>query len=88
MSENSEMISLETDTKYYNIEIMRDLFDDLLVVCDYRSKNTKFSHRKNILVSSMAEANIVIDKILKIRENITTEEYKIIKHIQYEAFFQ
>jgi len=62
------MISLETDTKYYNIEIMRDLFGDLLVVCDYGSKNTKFSHRKNIHFSSIAEANLVIDKILKIRK--------------------
>ena len=35
---------------------------------NYGSKNTKFSHRKNIHVSSMAEANLVIDKILKIRE--------------------
>lgn len=62
------MIALETDTKYYNISIVRDLFDDLLVVCDYGSKKTKFSHRRNVQVASMAEANSVIDKLLKIRE--------------------
>jgi hypothetical protein len=62
------MVHLETDAKYYHISIIRDLFDDLLVVCDYGSKFTRFAHRKNIHVASMAEANSVIDKILKIRE--------------------
>ena len=62
------MISLETATKYYNISIVKDLLSDLLVVCDYGSKLTKFSHRKNIHVASMAEANKIIDKILYIRE--------------------
>jgi hypothetical protein len=61
------MIHLETATKYYNISITRDLFDDLLVVCDYGSKITRFSYRKNIHVASMAEANKTIDKIIKIR---------------------
>lgn len=70
------MISLETDTKYYNISIMRDLFNDLLVVCDYGSKHTRFSHRKNIHVASIAEANSIIDKILKIRER---HNYTVIK---------
>lgn len=59
---------METDTKYYNISIIKDLFDDILVVCDYGSKLTKFSHRKNIHVASMAEANQIIDKLLIIRE--------------------
>ena len=59
---------METDTKYYNISIIQDLFDDILVVCDYGSKLTKFSHRKNIYVASIAEANQIIDKILIIRE--------------------
>tara|TARA_B110000977_G_scaffold196927_1_gene278323 strand:- start:31 stop:240 length:210 start_codon:yes stop_codon:yes gene_type:complete len=61
------MIHLETNTKYYHISIIRDLFDDLLVVCDYGSKITKFSYRKNIHVASMAEANKTIDRIVKIR---------------------
>ena len=71
------MILLETDTKYYNISIVRDLFDDLLVVCDYGSKLTKFSHRKNIHVTSMAEANLVINKIIKVRErhSYVTKKY-------------
>ena len=60
-------ICLETDTKYYNISIMRDLFNDLLVVCDYGSKLTKFSHRKNIHATSTAEANSMIDKIINVR---------------------
>lgn len=62
------MFSLETDTKYYNISIITDLFGDLLVVCDYGSKRTKFAHRKNIHVSSMAEANKIIDRLIKLRE--------------------
>ncbi|KEI34595.1 hypothetical protein FRA_50c14650 [Francisella sp. W12-1067] len=61
------MISLETETKYYNITILRDLFNDLLVVCDYGSKLTRFSHRKSIHVASIAEANSVINKIVNIR---------------------
>lgn len=69
------MMSLETNTKYYSISIMRDLFGELLVVCDYGSKLTKFAHRKNIHVASMAEANTVIDKLLKIREK---HNYRII----------
>ena len=45
-----------------------DLLGDLLVVCDYGSKLTKFVHRKNIHVSSMDEANKMIDRIIRIRE--------------------
>ncbi|WP_211276372.1 hypothetical protein [Francisella halioticida] len=60
---------METDTKYYNISIINDLFNDILVVCDYGSKITKLSHRKNINVASMAEANKIIDKLITIREN-------------------
>lgn len=62
------MISLETVSKYYNISIIRDLFNDLLVVCDYGSKFTRFAHRKNIHVASIQEANKIINKILIIRE--------------------
>ena len=61
------MIQLETDTKFYSITTIYDLLGDLLVVCDYGSKLTKFTHRKNIYVTSIAEANIVINKIMKIR---------------------
>jgi len=62
------MISLETDSKYYNISIIRDLFNDLLVVCDYGSKLTRFAHRKNIHVASMQEADNIIYKTLVTRE--------------------
>lgn len=71
------MISFETDTKYYNISVMRDLFNDLLVVCDYGSKRTKFSHRKNIQVASQAEANQIIDKLVNIRTKHGYQEVKI-----------
>ena len=62
------MIQLETDTKFYRITTIYDLLGDLLVVCDYDSKLTKFVHRKNIHVSSMDEANKMIDRIIRIRE--------------------
>ncbi|OIN82962.1 hypothetical protein [Francisella sp. TX07-6608] len=61
------MIELETDTKFYHISIIEDLLGDLLVVCDYGSKLTKFVRRKNIHVASMSEATAVIDRIAKVR---------------------
>ena len=44
---------LETDAKYYEISILKDLLNDLVLVCYYGSKRTKFAQRKNILIDSV-----------------------------------
>lgn len=62
-------IRMETDTKYYVAHLMRDLFDDLVLVCDYGSKTSKHAHRITRPVASESEAESLCEKIIKTRYN-------------------
>ena len=59
---------LETDTKYYEISILKDLLNNLVLVCHYGSKLTKFSQRKNILIDSVEAVLKLAEKNIKLRK--------------------
>lgn len=61
------LAQLETDTKFYQLSIVKDLLQDLLLVCDYGSKYTHFRQRKNILINSVEEGITKAHKIIKKR---------------------
>ena len=64
---NDLPMRFETDRRYYNVTCYRDIFDDLVVVCDYGSKHTRSAHRKIIKVESRIQAQDAIDRIEKVR---------------------
>ena len=59
---------LETDTKYYEISILKDLLNDLVLVCYYGSKRTKFFQRKNIVIDSVEAGLKLAEKNIKLRK--------------------
>ena len=59
---------LETDTKYYEISILKDLLNNLVLVYHYGSKRTKFSQRKNILIDSVEAGLKLAEKNIKLRK--------------------
>ena len=59
---------LETDTKYYEISILKDLLNDLVLVCYYGSKRNKFAQRKNILIDSVEAGLKLAEKNIKLRK--------------------
>ena len=59
---------LETDTKYYEISILKDLLNGLVLVCYYGSKRTKFSQRKNIVIDSVEAGLKLAEENIKLRK--------------------
>ena len=59
---------LETDTKYYEISILKDLLNNLVLVYHYGSKRTNFSQRKNILIDSVEAGLKLAEKNIKLRK--------------------
>ena len=60
-------LRFETDDKYYTVNCYRDMFGDIVVVCDYGGKYSRGGHRKIIKVASTAQAENAIDRIVKVR---------------------
>jgi len=59
---------LETQFKYYAISITEDLFQEMVLICDYGSKRTRFSQRKTILIESLQSGIAMAQKIIKKRK--------------------
>jgi len=60
-------LRFETNDKYYTLNCYRDMFGDIVVVCDYGGKHSRGGHRKITKVSSIAQAEDTIDHIVKVR---------------------
>ena len=71
------MIRLETDKRYYLIELTQDLFDYWCVICTWGSKFSKAGNRKTYIADDEKSAQELIQQILKIREK---HHYKIIEN--------
>ena len=59
---------LETDNKYYEISIVKDLLQDTVLVCYYGSKRTRFSRCKNIVIDSIDQGLKLAAKNITLRE--------------------
>lgn len=62
------IVRLETDTKYYAISIMEDLLQDIVLVCDFGSKRTRFSQRKNVVIDSFDQGLKLAAKNITLRK--------------------
>ena len=61
------MIRLETETRYYTVKYQEDLPGDIVIICDFGSKNTHRAKRHTIFVDSIEKTKCTIDKIVKKR---------------------
>ena len=71
------MIRLETDKRYYSIELIQDLLDDWCVVCTWGAKYSKLGNRKTHVVDDEKSAKELIQKILQTREK---HQYRIVEN--------
>ena len=71
------MIRLETDQRYYLINLTRDLFNQWCIVCTWGSKFSKIGNQKIISVTDEEAGKILVDKLLKVRFH---HGYRIIHH--------
>ena len=63
------MIRLETDKRYYSIELIQDLLDDWCVVCSWGSKFSKIGNQQTHLVNDKISGQSLIAKIIKTRKS-------------------
>lgn len=70
------MIRLETNKRYYLINLTKDLFDQWCVVCTWGSKLSRLGNQQTHLVNDELAGQIFIEKVIKTRKN---HGYEIIK---------
>ena len=63
------MIRLETNKRYYLINLTKDLFDQWCVVCAWGSKFSKIGNQQTHLVNDEISGHSLIKKIIKTRKN-------------------
>ena len=55
---------METDYKYYVMQITKDLLGDTVLVCRYGSKHNRYANQQNIVIKSWEQGfNIAIQKV-------------------------
>ena len=63
------MIRLETNKRYYLINLTKDLFDQWCIICSWGSKFSKIGNQQTHLVNDELSGQKLIEKIIKIRKN-------------------
>ena len=46
---------METDYKYYTIQITKDLLGDTVLICRYGSKHNRYTNQQSIVIQSWNE---------------------------------
>ena len=58
---------METDYKYYTIEVTKDLLGDNVLVCHYGSKHNRYANQQTIVIQSWEEGIKLAQQKIKIR---------------------
>ena len=58
---------METDYKYYTMQITKDLLGDTVLICRYGSKHNRYTNQQNIVIQSWNEGIKIAQQRIKIR---------------------
>lgn len=58
---------METDYKYYVMQITKDLLGDNVLVCRYGSKHNRYANQQNIVIQSWEEGINIAQQKVKVR---------------------